>query len=580
MLIKQYNKVQTEPKADSKVEDPHDFFRDSDNKDKIDNVFFNLEDVRDAIDKLSPRASAGPDGVPAILLKKCKENISIPLQIIFKKSLETGEIPDIMKLAHITPILKPGKLRTKPESYRPVSLTSHIMKTFERIIKKSLQNHLELTKQLNQNQHGFRSQRSCLTQLLAHYDEILKGIEEGFNVDTIYLDFSKAFDKVDKGVLCHKLRQLGIHGPLGVWLHNFLTNRKQTVIANGSKSSTASIISGVPQGTVLGPLLFLILINDIDEKISQSNVNIFADDTRIKKVIKTEDDSTKLQEELNKLYDWEKTNNMEFNGSKFEVLKCGSKKTLKENTKYYSPDNKEIDEKESLRDLGIIMNNEANFKDHINKVCAQVTQKSGWVLRTFSNRKSWFMKQMWKTLIQGHIYYCSQLYQPTQSQELTRIENLQRKYTKRIPQVRNLNYWERIKQLKIISQQRRYERYRIIYMWKILEGKAPNCGIEENSNKEKGRKIKIPTLKSKARTIRESSFQVHGARLFNSLPLEIRNQKKCSVEDFKTKLDTFLSKIPDQPKIGDLIPPAQNINTGNHSNSIVDQVRYLRSPWS
>ena len=107
---------------------------------------------------------------------------------------------------------------------------------------------------------------------------------------------------------------------------------------------------------------------------------------------------------------------MEFNGSKFEVVKCGSNKTLKENTKYYSPENKEIEDKESLRYLGVIMNNEANFKDHINKVCAQVTQKSGWVLITFSNRQSWFMKQMWKTLIQGHIDYCSQLYQPTQSQ--------------------------------------------------------------------------------------------------------------------------------------------------------------------
>ena len=129
---------------------------------------------------------------------------------MFKKCLQTGKIPDIVKLAHITPILKPAKLRTKPESYRPVSLTSHVMKTLERILKKSLQNHLELTRQLNQNQHGFRAQRSCLTQLLEHDDDIRIGLEEG----TIYLDFSKAFNKVDKGILCHKLRQLDIHGPL------------------------------------------------------------------------------------------------------------------------------------------------------------------------------------------------------------------------------------------------------------------------------------------------------------------------------------------------------------------------------
>ena len=139
-------------------------------------------------------------------------------------------------------------------------------------------------------------------------------------------------------------------------------------------------------------------------------------------------------------------------------------KHLKKLQNYYSPDNKEIEDKETIRDLGVIMNNEDNFKDHINKVCAQITQKSGWVLRTFSNRKSWFMKQMWATLTQGHIDYCSQLYQPIQSQELTRMENLQRKYTKRISQARNLNYRERLKYLKILLQPRRYERYKIIYM--------------------------------------------------------------------------------------------------------------------
>ena len=208
-------------------------------------------DVREAIDKLSTHASAGPDGVPAILLKKCKETLSFPLTILWQKSLVSGEIPDIYKLAFITPIHKPGSSRGSPENYRPVSLTSHVVKTFERVLKKCLQNFLEVTLALADEQHGFRQKRSCLSQLLNHYDDILKGLEEGHNVDTIFLDFSKAFDKVDKILLCRKMKRMGVFGSLGIWIHNFLSDRKQVILANGARSSEARVTSGIPQGTVL-----------------------------------------------------------------------------------------------------------------------------------------------------------------------------------------------------------------------------------------------------------------------------------------------------------------------------------------
>ena len=141
-------------------------------------------DVRDAIDQLSANAAAGPDGMPAILLKEARDNLSEPLTLLWTKSLNTGEIPELFKMAFITPVLKPGASKCEPASYRPVSLTSHLIKTFERVLKKILQNHLEVTLALNDQQHGFRSKRSCLSQLLSHYNEILKGMEEGANVDT------------------------------------------------------------------------------------------------------------------------------------------------------------------------------------------------------------------------------------------------------------------------------------------------------------------------------------------------------------------------------------------------------------
>ena len=478
--------------------------------------------------------------------------------------------------------MKPGAAKSETASYRPVSLTSHLVKTFERALKKILQNHLEVTLAFNDQQHGFRAKRSCLSQLLNHYNEILKGMEEGGNVDTVYLDFSKAFDKVDIGILCHKMRDLGIHGALAIWIHNFLTKRKQVVIANGAKSSISEVKSGVPQGTVLGPLLFLIMINDISKDISESFISIFADDTRLTKVINNEEDLESFQEDLEKLYDWAQTNNMAFNGSKFELLRYGYNDELKCATNYLTPEAEDIIEvKNVLRDLGVIVNSEATFKDHIDLVCSKVTQKAGWVLRTFHCRSSSFMKQIWKSLVQAYIDYCSQLYQPLQSGDLQRIENLQKVFTKKIPQVRDENYWDRLRILKMNSQQRRFERYRIIYVWKILEGLAPNCGLTETTSDRTGRKCIIPPVQARTRhrvkSLRYQSFQVHGPQLFNSLPKSIRNTKRCGVPEFKEKLDIYLSCIPDQPKVGSLIPSTCDQFSLSPSNSLVDQIREFQS---
>ena len=577
----QYEKVFSKPNNDNKVNDPKNFFKTNENT-MISNIHFDYMDVRDAIDQLSVNAAAGPDGVPAILLKEARDNLSEPLTLIWTNSLNTGEIPEIFKMAFITPVLKPGAPKSETSSYRPVSLTSHLIKTFERVLKKVLQNHLEVTLALNDQQHGFRSRRSCLSQLLSHYNEILKGMEEGGNVDTVYLDFSKAFDKVDIGILCHKMRELGIHGNLAIWIFNFLTNRKQAVIANGAKSSESNVSSGVPQGTVLGPLLFLIMINDIDKEVSESIISIFADDTRLTKVINEEEDLELFQDDLEKLYKWAAENNMAFNGSKFEVLRYGFNEDLKCVSNYMTPGAEDtIDVKSVLRDLGIMMNDQATWKDHIDKVCSQVNQKAGWVLRTFRCRTTSFLKQMWKSLIQGHIDYCSQLWQPLQSGDLQRIENLQKTYTKKIPQVRDINYWERLKVLKMNSQQRRFERYRILYTWKILEGLAPNCGVVESTTDRAGRQCSVPTLKTKSRqkikTLRNQSFQVNGPQLFNTLPKYIRNMSNCSVTDFKEKLDQYLTVIPDQPLIGNLIPATCDLYSLSPSNSLIDQIREFRA---
>ena len=166
---------------------------------------------------------------------------------------------------------------------------------------------------------------------------------------------------------------------------------------------------------------------------------------------------------------------------------------------------------------------------------------------------------------------------PIKSTEIGSIEKLQKDFLCRIPAIRELNYWEQLGRMKMLSLQRRLERYRIIYIWKTLEGLAPNCGIQSTSEEGRlGRKCIVPIINTKARqsvqSKKEQTFQVNGPQLFNSLPTELRNIKNCALEDFKYKLDQWLERVPDEPNVRGLTPGGMDANA---SNSIVHQARRI-----
>ena len=400
---------------------------------------FDWKDISLAIDNIPSGSSPGPDGIPVILLKKTKKPISRILTKILKASLRTGMIPSNLKMSCIIPIHK-GGTQGDPSNFRPISLTSHIIKTMERVIRRCIILYLEHFNKLDPRQHGSRSGRSTLSQLLKHQDDIIKALEDEANLDCIYLDFAKAYDKVDHGILLYKLKQIGISGNLGRWIMCFLTDRKQYVMVKGRKSQIFTLISGVPQGSVLGPLLFLIFIGDLSEGVTADTL-IYVDDSKVKDIVKTEEDVEKLQENLDKIYLWETTNNMKFNGGKFLVVRYGKNESLKENTIYFTSEMTEtILQVESCRDLGITMQDNGTFTFQIEKICKKVRQKSGWILRTFFSRNQKFMRHMWNTLVQPHVDYCSQLWAPGSGTELEKIEGLLRTFTSKIPAVKHLSY--------------------------------------------------------------------------------------------------------------------------------------------
>ena len=442
------------------------------NEDDLTDIEFNKKSIEDAISELNENSSGGPDGLPAIFLKKTKESISTPLALLLRKSIDEEKIPEIYKLAYVTPIHKGGS-RLKPEQYRPVSLTSHIMKVFERVIKKKIMVHLIKNNKLNKGQHGFVTGRSTQTQLLAHYNDIYETMMEGKRLDTIFLDFAKAFDKVDHDILLEKVRKHKISGKLGKWIREFLRDRKFRVTANNCISEEADVVSGVPQGTVLAALLFLIMISDIDEKVKFCIVRSFADDTRINKKVNNSEDIEMMQCDLEEVYKWARINKMEFNTKKFEQISHGKINNL-ELKSYKASSGDPIEIKNTVKDLGILATNDLMFKEHMNKIINSCKIVMGMLLRTFSTRERDPMIKMYNTYVKSKIEYCCIVWSPNQQGFINELEKIQKSFTSKIKDMEGLDYHARLKELKMYSLERRRDRYFIIYGWQQLEGLKEN----------------------------------------------------------------------------------------------------------
>ena len=560
VLSSQYSSVFSNPKFSN--EDPHKLFPDPpasqmNKSQSLTDIAFNELDIIEAIEELKHNSAAGPDQFPANLLYQCRHVLATPLCMIWRESLNTGRIPPLCKFANIIPIHK-GKSKAEAKNYRPVALTSLLIKIFEKVIRKNIVSFMTECRLFNPSQHGFRSGRSCLSQLLAHFDRITRLLEEGAAVDVVYLDFAKAFDKVDIGIILRKLKSLGIGGKLGRWLHAFLLNRQQAVIVNGSQSTPAPVISGVPQGSVLGPLIFLVLIGDIDSEVASSFISSFADDTRAGHPYLSPEDAKLLQDDLNLIYQWAQDNNMKFNSDKFEHMHYSSKHTDQATPQYQSDIGLQIETKHVIRDLGVQMSDNATFTFHISSQCDKIRSKISWVLRTFRTREITPMLTLWKQLILGDHDYCSQLWNPTLVGDIQSLEMLQRSFLKQIRSINNLSYWEQLRYLRLYSLERRRERYIAIYTWKILEELVPNLSesasaISSKWHERRGRECNVPSVRTSApqriQTIRRASFGIRGPRLFNSLPKHIRNLRGISVNQFKAQLDRYLATIPDEPLI-------------------------------
>ena len=562
ILQSQYQKAFSDPKSGIK-KPPENEHQDVPT---LENIIFTEKDIIEAINDVPVHSAPGPDKITSKFLKECKNEIAPALLIIWRTSLETGEIPDILKKQSIVPIYKKGS-KAVPANYRPISLTSHITKLFERVLRKHIVAYLENNHILHKSQHGFRPGRSCLTQLLHHIDSILSILESNQNADVIYLDLSKAFDKVNHLILLHKLELTGITGKILNWLKNFLTNRTQQVVIDGATSNPAKVQSGVPQGTVLGPVLFIVYMNDLHNVIKNSLLKCFADDSKIIKSIQNLEDREKLIEDLEAVLQWTEDNSMKFNADKFQLLQHGRDNELKQ--PYNLPGDQILEQSKTVKDLGINVAEDLKWRYHINILTNDATSFANWILRTIKSRETDVMLTMFKTYVLSRLEYTSPLWNPWLICDITKVEAVQRSFTAKIAGLDNQDYWQRLSSLKLYSLQRRRERFIIIHLFKIYKHLAPNdLQFEFTNHIRLGPQCRRKTYRccvASLQTIRYNSFSCIAPRLFNIIPAHIK--KSANLDTFKSRLDKLLRSLPDYP-------PTPGYRSSN-SNSLLELPRLI-----
>jgi len=313
-------------------------------------VDIDTEDVLKRLTCLKDNKSPGPDGLHPKFLIMAANALAEPLAMLFRKSIATGKLPLDWKSALVSPIFKKGS-KVDPGNYRPVSLTCIPCKILESIIRDHMLEYLESRDVLSPYQHGFMNGRSCLSNLLVTLENWTAALEEGYGLDIFYLDYQKAFDTVPHKWLLAKLEWYGTDVQVLNWIQNFLMNRRINVVVNGSRSGWADVYSGVPQGSILGPLLFILYVNDLPKKV-RCGIQMFADDTKLWTTVQKVDDQAKLQNDLDSLEDWSKTWLLKFNCSKCKVMHVGhsvqTEYRMSNNGKEYT-----VTETDEERDLGV-----------------------------------------------------------------------------------------------------------------------------------------------------------------------------------------------------------------------------------
>ena len=493
------------------------------------------EDVALRLENLEENKACGVDNLNPAILKNCASAFAIPLTLIFKESFESSRLPVQFRSANVTPLYKKGD-KTLSGNYRPVSLTSIACKIMEGIIRHRLEIFLYKFKLLAKQQHGFVKNKSCTTNLLETLDFISASLENGTPVDVVLLDFAKAFDTVPHKRLLLKLTAYGISGLTLQWIESFLKNRKQRVVLGEYVSFWAEIFSGVPQGSVIGPLLFVLFINDLPE-ILMNISKLYADDTKIMNEMLTAASTLSLQSDLDLAFKWTQDWLVKFNIAKCMVMHYGH------NNKK-SPlfiDGQQLNTTESERDLGVIFSNNLKWRNQIITCVGKANQILGMIRKCFVHMDVKLLRSLYVTFVRPLLEFAIPVWSPIQKGDIDLLESVQHRATRLIPSLKKISYENRLKALDLTTLSERRQRGDMIQLYKIFNGidkLETSKTIAVQLNQTRGHRFKYQKEITK-QVHRENFFFNRSANLWNSLPSEVVNAK--TVNSFKAGLDCWMS---------------------------------------
>ena len=487
------------------------------------NIHLSTAEVRTRIQKMKANKATGNDGIHCNLLRMSPD-YDVPLTLLFNHSLHTGTLPQDWRDANITPLHKKGS-RTLVSNYRPVSLTSQVCKLLEKLIIPYLWKHIKTNNIIHCNQHGFQSDCSCITQLLECLYDWSNSYDNKVGTDAIYLDFAKAFDTVCHHRLHLKLKHYGIKGKVLEWIDAFLSNRRQRVVLRNGTSSWRTVTSGVPQGSILGPLLFLIFVNDIPASV-ETTAKMFADDTKLYSEIKNKSDCDTLQHDLNILSAWSSQWLVRFNATKCVVLR------IKQSVEYlYTLNGVELEEVTEQKDLGVTVSNDLKPTKHISSIVKKANQRTGMIRRCFSNLTAKKISILYQTIIRPLLEYASPVWSPWYSKDINLLEQTQKRCLK-------LSH----EPVKLDSLQTRRNTTDIIETYKITNGLYKvnkDHFFKQPSRTLRGHQQKL--FKPHSRTnIHKNFFTQRVVDSWNHLPENLPVAK--SLSSFKNKLMRVLPK--------------------------------------
>ena len=381
------------------------------------------------LNNLNIHKASGPDGLNARVLKECSSEISPMLALIYNESLAQGTVPDDWRQANVALVFKKGE-KYNAANYRPVSLTCICCKTLEHIIVSNINKHLAFKSILADCQHGFRSQRSCETQLVQFYHDMVSNLDGAQDrgqkqTDVIIMDFAKAFDKVPHRRLLYKLGYYGIRGSYHKWISSWLSERSQKVVLDGQASDPVPVLSGVPQGSVLGPVLFLIFINDLPDNI-RSSVRLFADDCVLYWNIKSPIDCKILQDDLNSLSRWETDWQMKFNVAKCHSMRVTRHLPDKQILFDYTLHQQKLEQVQSAKYLGLTITDNLDWGQHVSEISCKANKTMGFLRCNLALALRHTKEVAYKTLVRPQLEYAAPIWNPYHKLQIQEVQKVQR----------------------------------------------------------------------------------------------------------------------------------------------------------